>query len=182
MKTIKTTIFFAFLAIMALMPLSAQQFQKGTIGVNLGIGVGTAWSGLGNGRPAINLSAEYGMADAGPGVISLGGFVENVGYKYQDGSYTQKWKFTVLGVRGVYHYNGFTSVPKLDPYAGLMLGYNLVSYKASGESYMNPNSYGSGMGFAFFVGSRWFFTNSMGAFAELGYGASILKAGVAFKF
>ena len=177
----KKIFFLAVMAIIVALPLSSQPFQKGTSVVNLGIGIGSAWSSLGNGRPAINLSFEHGLWDAGPGVISIGGFAENVGYKYQSVGYSQKWNFTVVGVRSAYHYNGFTNVPQLDPYGGLMLGYNIVSYSSTGN-YPDASNYGSGMGFAFFVGSRWFFTNNLGAFAEIGYGSTVLKAGLALKF
>ncbi len=91
--------------------LSAQSFQKGTSAVNLGVSIGNACSSLGNGRPAINFSFEHALWDAGLGVISLGGFAENVGYKYQSSNYSQKWNFIVIGARSVYHYNGLTSVP-----------------------------------------------------------------------
>ena len=62
-----------------------------------------------------------------------------------------------------------------------MLGYNIVSYSATGD-YTGPNTYGSGLGFSLFLGSRWFFSDNLAAFAELGYGVSILNAGIALKF
>ncbi len=161
----------------------AQQFQKGTTVVNAGIGLGTALGGLGKARPAISLSLDRGVWPVGgPGVISLGGYLGNTGYKYSSGGYTAKWNYFIVGARGAYHYNGFSSVPKLDVYGGAMLGYNIVNYSSDGNDVDISNSYGSGIGFSGFLGGRWFFTERIGAYAELGYGVSVLNAGLAIKF
>ena len=161
----------------------AQQFQRGTTVVNAGIGLGTALGGLGKARPAISLSLDRGVWPVGgPGVISLGGYLGNTGYKYSSGGYTAKWNYFIVGARGAYHYNGFSSVPKLDVYGGAMLGYNIVNYSSDGNDVDISNSYGSGIGFSGFLGGRWFFTERIGAYAELGYGVSVLNAGVAIKF
>ncbi len=161
----------------------AQQFQKGTTVVNAGIGLGTALGGLGKARPAISLSLDRGVWPVGgPGVISLGGYLGNTGYKYSSGGYTAKWNYFIVGARGAYHYNGFSSVPKLDVYGGAMLGYNIVNYSSNGNDVDISNSYGSGIGFSGFLGGRWFFTERIGAYAELGYGVSVLNAGLAIKF
>lgn len=161
----------------------AQQFQKGTTVVNAGIGLGTALGGLGKARPAISLSLDRGVWPVGgPGVISLGGYLGNTGYKYSSGGYTAKWNYFIVGARGAYHYNGFSSVPKLDVYGGAMLGYNIVNYSSDGNDVDISNSYRSGIGFSGFLGGRWFFTERIGAYAELGYGVSVLNAGLAIKF
>lgn len=161
----------------------AQQFQKGTTVVNAGIGLGTALGGLGKARPAISLSLDRGVWPVGgPGVISLGGYLGNTGYKYSSGGYTAKWNYFIVGARGAYHYNGFSSVPKLDIYGGAMLGYNIVNYSSDGNDVDISNSYGSGIGLSGFLGGRWFFTERIGAYAELGYGVSVLNAGLAIKF
>lgn len=171
------------MAIIVAVTAQAQQFQKGTTMANAGIGLGTALGRLGKARPAISVAVDHGMWDiGGPGVISLGGYIGNTGYKYTDLGYTAKWNYTTVGVRGAYHYNGFTNVPKLDVYGGAMLGYNIAKYSSdSGDSSLE-NSYGSGLGLTGFVGGRWFFTESIGAYAELGYGVSVLNVGISFKF
>src|SRR5690554_4409526 len=177
----KKVIFITAMALLINSPIFAQQFQKGISAVNLGIGFGTALGGLGTGRPAISGSFEYGMWEAGPGVISLGSYLGNTGYRYKTADYTQKWNYTVVGARGAYHFHGLESVPQLDPYAGLMIGYNIARYSVTG-GYTGPNSYGSGLGYSLFFGAHWFFTNNMAAFAELGYGVSVINAGISFKF
>lgn len=178
----KKAIFILMAVVMATLA-NAQPFQKGTTAVNAGIGLGTALGGLGTARPAISASLDRGIWElGGPGVISLGGYVGNTGYKYTDMGYTAKWNYVIVGIRGAYHYNGFTDAPNLDVYGGAMLGYNIVSYKAEGGGADLAHNYGSGLGFSGFLGGRWLFGESLGAYAELGYGVSILAVGLTFKF
>jgi hypothetical protein len=91
-----------------------------------------------------------------------------------------KYNYTIFGVRGALHYQ---LVDKLDTYAGLMLGYNSVS-----SSYYGTNDVAgtaataSGLGWSLFLGGRYYFSDNIGAFAELGYGIAYLQLGVTFKF
>lgn len=175
----KKVIFMLILAFVA-SNASAQSFLKGSSVLNAGVGFGTNLGGLGNARPAISASFEHGQWEVGgPGVISLGGYIGNTGYTYKSSGYTQKWNYTIIGARSAYHYNGFENVPNLDVYGGIMLSYNIISYKA--DDYDGPNSYGSGLGFSAYVGGRWFFTDKFGLYAELGHGISTLNVGVALK-
>lgn len=175
----KKTIFILSIVFMAACAY-AQPFQKGTNMLNAGIGFGTNLGGLGNARPAISASFEHGQWEmGGPGVISLGGYVGNTGYTYKGSGYTQKWNYTVVGARSAYHYNGFKNASDLDVYGGLMLSYNIASYKADG--YDGPNNYGGGLGISAYLGGRWFFSDNIGVYAELGFGVSTLNAGIAFK-
>jgi len=175
----KKVIFLAVMAVMAFSPIYAQQFSVGSNAVNLGIGFGTALGGMGTGRPAISASFERGIWEAGPGVISLGGYIGNTGFTYKSGGEKYTWNYTIIGARGAYHFTGLTSVPQFDPYGGAMVGYNIVSYSGSDEF---SNAYGSAVEFSLFAGARWFFTENIAAFAEVGYGVSYLNAGISFKF
>lgn len=176
-------LFFIAIAIVMSPTAFAQPFLKGTTTINAGIGLGTALGGLGKSRPAISVSFDHGIWEVGgPGVISLGGYVGNTGYKYSGMGYTAKWNYIVVGARSAYHYHGFTSVPELDVYGGVMLAYNIVKYSSDGDNTAQSNSYGSGLGFSGFLGGRWFFSDNIGAYAELGYGVSVLNVGATFKF
>jgi hypothetical protein len=172
--------------------IHAQSFQKGTNIISAGIGLG---SSLGNftsssSMPAFSLQYERGVWDiGGPGVISLGGYagIKNFKYSGKSGefSYSEKWNYTIIGIRSAYHYNGIKS-DKLDVYGGIMLSYNILSFHYednSGNSNTFDNgNYGSAAGFTLYIGGRYFFSPNIGAFAELGYGVSYLTLGLAFKF
>ena len=135
------------------MSVNAQRFVKGTNIVSAGIGLGSSilsYSGTSQ-TPALSLQYEKGIWDmGGPGVISLGGYVGYKGYKYTGKfdayNYSQKWHYTVIGVRSAYHYNGIRS-ENIDVYGGVMLSYNILSYSITDNSpygsYHGSGSYGS---------------------------------------
>jgi hypothetical protein len=165
----------------------AQEFQKGTNIISAGVGLGSSilsYSAASQ-TPALSLQYERGVWDiGGPGVISLGGYVGYKGYSYSATDYSEKWHYTVLGVRSAYHYNGL-NVEKLDLYGGVMLSYNILSYSYSdigGYNFSGSGSYGSTVGFSLYVGARYFFTDNLAVLAELGYGVAYLNVGIAAKF
>jgi hypothetical protein len=182
----------AFLATTLFATIShAQFFKKGTNVVSAGIGLGGHFGSFsyGSQTPGISVQFEKGIWETGgPGVISLGGYAGIKGYKHSGSSgsyhYDEKWNYTVIGVRSAYHYNGINN-EKFDVYGGLMLSYNILSYKFSdngGTSTYKGGSYGSTLGFSAYVGGRYLFTENLGAFAELGYGVSYLTLGAALRF
>lgn len=170
----------------------AQQFAKSSNVISAGIGLGSAIGGFTSSSqgPAISVQYEKGMWEIdGPGVISLGGYAAyksfSAGGRYGTNfTYSQKWTYTVIGVRSAYHYTGI-SAEKVDVYGGLMLSYNILSYSyedsnPSGVRFDN-GSYGNALGFSVYVGGRYFFTPRLAALAELGYGVSYLSVGLAWK-
>jgi len=87
---------------------------------------------------------------------------------------------TVLMVRGSYHFD--LPSKNWDLYGGLGLGLYLYSYKY--DSYWGSNtgtSSASTLAFSFFLGARYFFSDSFGVYAELGHGLGNLNLGLTFK-
>lgn len=173
--------------------VKAQSFQKGTNVLSLGVGLGSSllsYSGSSQ-TPAISAQYERGIWNiGGPGVISLGGYVGDKSYKYSGKasgySWSEKWNYTIAGVRSAYHYTGISN-KKIDVYGGIMLSANIVSYKyknntGNNNGYAGAGNYNSGAGFTGFVGGRYYFSNHIAAMAELGYGVSYLTLGASFKF
>jgi hypothetical protein len=191
----KQVIFFLVLFFsISIYSANAQTYSVGTNVVSAGLGLGSSIAGYtyGSQSPGISLQYERGLWQAGPGVISLGGYLGFKSYKYSinDGagdSYSEKWNYTIIGARGAWHYTGL-SVPNLDVYGGLMLSYNHLSFSGSvsnsagGYQSAAGGSYGSDLGFTAFVGGRYFFAGNLGAFLELGYGVSYLNLGLSYKF
>jgi hypothetical protein len=132
--------------------------------------------------PALSLSYERGILPLGPGVLGVGGIVGYQGASYDLGG-GDKWKYTdiVVMVRGAFHY---PVSEKFDAYGGLGLGVRHAGVSFSGSSFYSALGSASGNEFAsgLFVGGRYFFTESIGAFAELGYDQTYLKVGLAAKF
>jgi len=167
---------------------NAQVVEKGDKVLNLGIGLGTAlYSGTGytGSVPPISGSLEVVLKDDlfdGKGALGLGGYLGYAAYKWKYSGYDYGWKYSniIIGPRGYLHYN---FVDKLDTYAGLMIGYNIVSSKSYG-SYTYGGNYSasaSGIIFSGFIGARYFFSDKVAGFVELGSGIAYLNLGVALK-
>lgn len=165
-------------------------FSQGDLVVNLGIGLGTnLYSGTGfkSTLPPISISGEYGVKEdflTSGMTLGLGGYFGFAGSKYEQTLGTFNWgykySYTVIGLRGAVHY---PLVDKLDTYGGLMLGYNIVSGKETGDAPLgiNYDATSSSVAFSIYVGGRYYFTDNFAAMAELGYGIAYLNLGVALK-
>ena len=113
--------------------------------------------------------------------LGVGGIVGYASAKWEESGWGWKTTNIIIGARCALHYS---FAPKLDTYAGLMLGYNVVSWKWTGSNswLQGSASSASDITWSGFVGARYYFTNSFGAFAEVGYGFSVLSLGLSLKF
>jgi hypothetical protein len=171
----------------------AQAFEAGTNIISAGIGLGSSLASgftYGTQTPGISAGYERGIWEAGPGVISLGGYVGYKGFKYgyidpNGFAVSEKWNYTIIGARGAYHFTGL-DVENLDLYAGVMVAYDNLSFNYSdnaGNTYSgNIGSYNSGLGVSIFAGARYYFAGNLAVYGELGYGVSILGIGLSYKF
>lgn len=177
----KKLLLFLFVVVFSLTQLLAQEstFQKGDKVLNLGIGFGSTYYGsyYTSHTPALSASLEFGVADGilEKGSIGVGGYLG-----YSSAKWTNYYKTTnfILGARGSFHY---PLVNKLDTYTGLLLGYNIYSYKYE-AGYSGATGTSSGLAYSWFVGARYYFSNNFAAMAEFGYGISYLTVGVSLKF
>jgi len=163
---------------------NAQIFQKGNHVANLGIGIGNARysSGASSSIPPISASYEVGIVDNifDKANIGIGGYLGYTSAKWDFGSgYSVKSTDFIIGVRGALHYQ---FVEKLDTYAGLMIAYDVNSWKTTGETfgYATSSSYG-GIFVPGFVGARYYFSENFAGMAELGWGIAYLNLGVSLK-
>ncbi len=143
--------------------------------LNGGIGLASYWGG---GIP-IGVSFETTLADN----LSVGGSVDYAHYGRNYGGYKWSYNFIYAGARGSYHFGEILQTgDKFDPYAGLSLGVRIASYKdnAGYGDYYNP--YNNGLYLGLHVGGRYYFTEKVGGFAEVGYGVTALRLGVTAKF
>ena len=150
------------------------QFEKGDKLLNAGINLGGTYGGGGIG---VGASFEVGVHD----FISVGAQGDFVSWNYGWIGSNVRYNFLSIGARGSYHYGKhFLTIDNLDLYAGVALGYRIASYSGAGSGYVS--TYGSGVFPGGFAGARYYFKENMGVFAEVGYNASPLKAGITFKF
>ncbi|MDR1644769.1 MAG: hypothetical protein LBS05_02935 [Tannerellaceae bacterium] len=143
--------------------------------LNLGIGLGS--------YIPIEASFEHsivdGLIDGQNGAIGLGGYLGYYSYSDSYGA-LGKWSYSdiVVGARGAFHYQ---FVDKLDTYAGLMLGYDIVSAKWKGDGVFDGTASASAFTSSFFAGARYYFSPTIAAYGELGYGIAYLSVGVSLK-
>jgi hypothetical protein len=159
--------------------------------INFGIGWGP---GIGDYEferklPPISASVEYALAISLP--ITVGGYFGITTYDdtrtYWGGiTYvTTHYTGTLigLGVKAAYHVD--FGVRNLDTYAGLLLGYLSWKYENTvrGISTTVVTDNDDEFFFGIHLGARYFFTNNIGAYIELGYSKiSIVSIGLAVKF
>lgn len=136
--------------------------------LNVGVGVAAYY---GAGLP-LGASFEVDVKNN----FSVGGSFDYLRYS---GGYT----FIYVGGRASYHLGDVLNVQdqKFDPYIGATLGFRHTGYDNS-YGYYDYGSYNSGLYLGIHLGSRYYFSDKIGGFAEVGYGVSALKLGLAAKF
>jgi len=166
---------------------SSGAFSKGTSVINLGVGFGDLyWGGGYSSNFPVNptLSFDHAITDKlGIGNIGVGGIVSYASSKYSDGVNTYKSSGILVGIRGTYHF--ILRSDKIDPYAGVMIGYVFTNNTLPAYSY-SPYGFSaksSGVVPGFFAGIHYYFQPAFGVYGEVGYdGFSIVNLGVAFRF
>ncbi len=183
-------IFSLFVLVCILVPFAKAQdnyFKKDDLVVNLGIGLGSAlYSGsyYKSSIPPVSISIEKGIVDnvLEKGVIGIGGYLGYSAYKweytYAADSYGWKYSNIIIGARGNFHY---PFLDKLDTYAGVLIGYNIVSTKEFGVDLggYNYSASSGGIIWSGYVGGRYYFSDKFAAMLELGAGITYLNLGIA---
>ncbi|MBX2910910.1 MAG: hypothetical protein M9954_08425 [Cyclobacteriaceae bacterium] len=154
------------------------QYEKGDKLLNIGIGVNSYY----NGGIPFGASFEVGVTDE----ISVGGSVDYLSHNYGRVAGSD-WRFTAvyIGARGSYHFSELLNLKneKIDLYGGLALGYRSFTWSDSAFGTGLGSSYGSGVYLGIYAAGRYYFSEKVGAFLELGaVGSTNAKVGVAFKF
>jgi hypothetical protein len=144
--------------------------------INAGIGLGPT-GGYKMGVPPLSISADFKLPVKLP--ITVGGIFTFAQWKYSFTPYDFAWNNIGFGVRGMYHFN---LVKNLDTYAGLTLGYVIQTFDGgnySGAGYAGTSFFLFGGN----IGLRYFFTNNIGAYLEVGYsGLQFAGLGLSLKF
>ncbi len=147
--------------------------------------------------PAFSLSYEQCLPKkAGPGFIGLGAYLgfQSATYRYNDVYYNSSkyyyqhnWSNVFIAARAAYHLDALNS-KNAELYFGAVLGVRIQSYSYETNNldpdnrYYALNNRGVHPGGSLFIGGRYYFTNNIGLFAEIGYGISYLTGGLSFKF
>lgn len=163
----------------------AQEFEEGDKVLNLGIGFGsTFYSGsfYSSSIPPISASFEIGVKDGilDEGSLGIGGYLGFSRYKYEYLNWGYNYTNVIIGGRGSFHY---PVLDNLDTYAGILLGFRVVSSKEFGDAVFgyDYSATSSGLVGSFYVGGRYYFSDNLAGMLELGYGISYINLGIALR-
>ncbi|MCT8338801.1 porin family protein [Flavobacteriaceae bacterium TK19130] len=172
------TFLIALLALCAFQTSNAQ-IEEGNILVSLGVGLSpTFYSGNGyeSSTPPIEVAGEYAFTED----ITGGIFAGYASAEFRNSGFGYDYTYTLFGAVGNYH---FVNEESFNVYAGAKLGYVSISSESVGTNNgFNFSAEASGLLYGGQLGARYWFSDAIAVNAELGYGVSIFKAGVSFKF
>ena len=167
-------------------PVKAQVFDQGDIVLSAGIGLGATYYTGGWGYsttvPPLFIMGDYCLReDLGPGSLGIGGYIGYSAYKYDYyGDWGWKYNTLIIAGRGSYHFTDL--VDKLDLYGVVLLGAKIVTDKTYGDyPGVGYSANSGGVAYDIVAGARYFFTESFGVMAELGYGISWFKIGASLR-
>lgn len=154
--------------------------EVGSIFLNLGLGIGADYKGESYGTPfGFKASAEYGLWQAGPGVVTLGPEIGGSFSSSNSNGFTYKSNTFITSGRAAWHYGW--EVPNLDTYGGFSAGFGFHNY-----TYNDGNNYSISNNtvipaFGAFAGASYFITPTFGFNTEFGFDITNFQVGVVFK-
>jgi hypothetical protein len=176
------------LVIVAMLSLPVLRAQESTLElgdkvVGVGIGFGSSlYSGAyySMGMPPISVFYEQAIVDdiLEKGVIGVGGTMGYTSFKYRYSSWGYNLSTFFIGGSGAFHY---PFVDKLDTYAGVTLGLRFIFQNDYGDPIYDYGGSSTGFQFAGFIGARYYFTDNIAAFLQLGYGIAYVNLGISIK-
>ena len=148
--------------------------RVGSITLNMGVGVGTQYKEA-HSPFGTKVALEFGLWQAGPGVITLGGEIGG-SFSNSGGHEDYTSRTTVLAARSAWHYGW--RVPGLDTYAGLATGigfhhHDYYNYEGDQDEVMPV--------VGIVLGASYFISPKFGFNAEVGNDITNIQAGVIFK-
>lgn len=161
--------------------VKAQAFENGSMVANAGLGFGWYNYSYGFGVssfPALSLSLEKGVKELDFGVLSIGGIA---GFKHGswkgfgiDGSYND----IVVAARAAVHID-LLKMENVDTYGGAALGIRAHNENYPYSAYVNDDYVRPLWGL--YAGGRYYFTDKLAGFGEVGFGLGYLTLGLSYK-
>lgn len=178
---------------------SEQWLKNGNFLVNVGIGLGSPYypSYYGTLIPPFSLSADYLISipnDPLKGKLGIGGLIGFGSARYRSAffnpsgnvryNYTWTYTYFLVGARANYH---ILMAKKVDLYLGIMAALRFGTHRFSSDFDGFNRAWATTPHTGWFlpgvyIGCRYFFTNNIAVFGELGYNVSWLTGGISFKF
>ena len=119
------------------------------------------------------------LASLGNAMLGIQAAAEYYSWSASYVGYGWSYKYIPIGVTANYHFK--LDEPKIDPFVGLGLGYNIVSCSGTGAFGTIGCGYSSGIYAIARAGARYFFSPKMAVYGDVGAGGATLNVGVMFK-
>jgi hypothetical protein len=152
-------------------------FGMGYTDVGAVIGVG----GVGSASASFGARFEHAikpLPELGGGMLGIQAAFDYYSWSSNFVGYNWSYKYIPIGVTANYHFK--LDEPKIDPFVGLGLGYNVVSCSFTGSTNTDCG-YSSGIYFIGRAGARYFFSPKMAVYGDVGAGGATLNLGVMLK-
>ena len=181
----KSVLLMLIVTVFGFSTFSQNTFNEGDKVLNAGLGIGNAlYTGgfYSSSIPPVSASVEIGMKDElfdENSALGVGGYLGYSSSKYTGWGSDSRFSDIIIGARGALHYQ---FIENLDTYGGLMLGYEIVSWKSTSGNFNYSSVAGSGFTTDLFVGGRYYFSENFAGMLELGYAIAYLNIGIALKF
>ena len=121
--------------------------------------------------------AVKALPDFGNGTLGIEAAFDYYSWSTGGINFNYSVKYIPMGVTANYHFK--LDEPKVDPFVGLGLGYNVVT--CSGTFVTGGCAYGSGLYVIARAGGRYFFAPKMALYADVGTGSALFNVGLMFK-
>lgn len=151
--------------------------KVGSVLLNLGVGVGAPYEGdYYRSAFGTKVAAEWGLWQAGPGVITLG---PELGGSFSRKGYREDYRTRtfIAAIRSAWHYGW--KVPGLDTYGGVSAGIGFHHYEYNDNNLYQDDKVIPVPGI--FVGASYFISPAFGFNAEAGYDITNFQVGIVFK-
>lgn len=115
--------------------------------------------------------------------FSFGGYAAYSSSSENFASVKFSYSYIIVGARGLFYFNRWVKVSNLDLYAGLLIGYNIVTVSSS-SPLLGYSVGASALVATALAGARYYLSQNIGIFGELGFGSGYgaLTVGMTFKF
>lgn len=171
---VTSTLLLAFIFSFSNISKTKAQFDLGDKLFTGGIGLNSKYTG----SLPINIAFEGAVSKT----ISIGGLVNYLQNNYFS---TANYKVVYLGARGSLHINDMIEVydEKLDLFVRASAGARLIKWDDDFLAKTLTGIYKNGAFVGLYAGARYYFTDSIGGMAELGFGeAGNANIGITLKF
>jgi len=182
LSTIKTFMAITCLAVSAQAATAQAKASGGSFGLgSTDIGPVVGLGGIGGAGASFGGRFEHvfkALPDLANGLLGIQVAADY--YSWSSGAGLFNYSIKYIPVGGTLNYHFKLDEPKLDPFIGLGLGYNIVSCSFDGNTNVGCG-YDSALYFIGRAGARYFFSPKMAVYGDLGAGGATVNLGVMFK-